>query len=379
MPRAVIKLSSKIDRSPRVMQVSGIFDLPPAQASTVELNVDIPIEKKDWNVGLIVGPSGCGKSSIARHFWPDQVVNEFKWGKSASVIDGFPKAMGAKEITMLLSSIGFSSPPAWLRPYDVLSTGEKFRVSMARALAEMPELSVIDEFTSVVDRTVAKIGSAAIAKAVRRRKAKMIAVTCHYDVEDWLQPDWIYCPAEQRFAWREHRQRPAIDLTIRRINREAWKIFAPHHYLTADLSPSATCFGGYVDDRLVAFHSYMPFVGRLAYGKAWRGHRSVVLPDFQGASIGHAMITECARIVGGWGYRVFRNSGHPAEIAAAMRDPNWAMIRPPSRNASDSGGLKRSDGGSRSMSRATHRLTASFEFRGDRLPHKIADPFREAP
>ena len=60
----------------------------------------------------------------------------------------------------------------WLRPFHVLSNGEQFRATIARALAESAkgrELVVIDEFTSVVDRTVAQIGSAAIAKTIRRR------------------------------------------------------------------------------------------------------------------------------------------------------------------------------------------------------------------
>jgi ABC-type ATPase with predicted acetyltransferase domain len=82
-----------------------------------------------------------------------------------------------------------------LRPFRVLSNGEQFRVTIARALAEQPELLVFDEFTSVVDRNVAKVASAAIAKAVRRRKQKFIAVSCHHDIIEWLQPDWIYEPA----------------------------------------------------------------------------------------------------------------------------------------------------------------------------------------
>ncbi len=82
--------------------------------------------------------------------------------------------MAIKEITALLSSVGFSSPLAWLRPFEGLSIGERFRVTMARALAETRDLTVIDELTSVVDRTVAQIGSAAIAKTVRRRQPRNV-------------------------------------------------------------------------------------------------------------------------------------------------------------------------------------------------------------
>ena len=66
------------------------------------------------------------------------------------------------------------------------------RVDIARALSLDQDLIVFDEFTSVVDREIAKVSAYAISKAVRRTKKKFIAVTCHYDVLDWLDPDWDF-------------------------------------------------------------------------------------------------------------------------------------------------------------------------------------------
>ena len=67
------------------------------------------------------------------------------------------------------------------------------RVDIAHALCLPQQLVVFDEFTSVVDRTVAQVGSYAISRAVRHQPEKQfIAVTCHFDVLDWLEPDWIY-------------------------------------------------------------------------------------------------------------------------------------------------------------------------------------------
>ncbi len=104
---------------------------------------------------------------------------------------GSPRAWGFVTSRSCSEALGFSSPPAWLRPFHLLSNGEQFRVTLARALAEMPELAVVDEFTSVVDRTVARIGSGAISRAVRRSGRRLVAVTCHYDVLPWLEPDWV--------------------------------------------------------------------------------------------------------------------------------------------------------------------------------------------
>jgi ABC-type molybdenum transport system ATPase subunit/photorepair protein PhrA/GNAT superfamily N-acetyltransferase len=355
--KTTIHRDSQVDQSPRVLQLSGLFDVPLAERSVVDWTVDIPLEDRPWHVGLIVGPSGCGKSTIARALWPEAYVNGYSWPDHASIIDGFPEAMPIKDVTMLLSSVGFSSPPSWVRPFRVLSNGEQFRATLARALAEKADLCVFDEFTSVVDRTVGRIGSAAVAKTVRRRKQKFIAVTCHDDVVKWLDPDWIYTPADAAFRWRLLRGRPPIDLDIRRAHHSVWSLFAPHHYLTAELSKSATCYVAYIDDRPVAFHSYLPFVGRLSHGKAVRGHRSVVLPDYQGVGIGNVMITILAGMWMALGRRVFRNTGHPAEIAGALRDPAWRLIRAPSRTGRD-------NRASMNRRRATNRLTASFEYVG---------------
>ena len=67
------------------------------------------------------------------------------------------------------------------------------RVDVAHALCLPQNLVVFDEFTSTMDRTVAQIGSYAISRAVRKHPGKQfIAVTCHFDVLDWLEPDWVY-------------------------------------------------------------------------------------------------------------------------------------------------------------------------------------------
>ncbi len=82
------------------------------------------------------------------------------------------------------------------------------RVDIARALSlEQPQI-VFDEFTSVVDREIAKVSAYAISKAVRRTNKKFIAVTCHYDVIDWLDPDWVFCTDTMEFSRKKEVGRP---------------------------------------------------------------------------------------------------------------------------------------------------------------------------
>lgn len=359
-----------IKRSARVMQVEGIFDIPPAEQSKEQWSVVLPLEERPWNIGLIQGPSGSGKTTIAKEAFGAAYVGEHAWDEHAAVVDGFPASMGAKEVTLLLSSVGFSSPPSWLRPFHVLSTGEQFRVSLARTLAEYSELAVVDEFTSVIDRTVAQIGSATVAKAVRRRGGQFVAVTCHPDVESWLDPDWTYSTADHSFAWRSLRGRPALELEIARVHRSAWQLFAHHHYLSGEHSKVAWCFVGFINGVPATFQSYLSFVGRLGLRGAAggmlarRGHRSVTLPDYQGVGANNALLTTCASMWKGMGYRIFRNTGHPAEITAAKRSEAWVMTRAPSRSSRDRGGY---------MTHAGTRNVASFEYVGPSMDRAEAE------
>src|SRR5690348_6171545 len=183
MPQAHVVVQTPIVRSARVAQVEGLFDIPPTKAAQLDWNVGLPLDEKPWNIGLIVGPSGSGKSTVARALFGDVLQAQEclpDWPEDQSILDGFPSEMSIKEVVALLSSVGFSSPPAWLRPFRVLSTGQQFRVSLARLLAEAKPQAVvvIDEFTSTVDRTVAQVGSAALARTVRRRGLRVIAVPC---------------------------------------------------------------------------------------------------------------------------------------------------------------------------------------------------------
>ena len=95
--------------------------------------------------------------------------------------------------------VGFATVWSWLKPYSVLSNGEKMRVDLAKSILSEKEIIVFDEFTSVVDRTIAKTASFAIQKAIRKLNKKFVAVACHYDIVDWLEPDWIYDTNKKEF------------------------------------------------------------------------------------------------------------------------------------------------------------------------------------
>lgn len=197
MPNFNIVKDVKPNNTFRVNSIVNNFDL---DIEHIQENFvgNIDIEDKEWNVGLIVGSSGTGKSTIAKECFPNHYIKGYEY-KEKSIVDDMPKNKSIKEIEKTFTSVGFASPPSWLKPYDVLSNGEKMRVDLARSILEDKEVIVFDEFTSVVNREVAKTSSYAISKAVRKQNKKFIAVACHKDIIDWLEPDWIYDTDEKRF------------------------------------------------------------------------------------------------------------------------------------------------------------------------------------
>ena len=138
MPSAHILIESPIAPSFRVEQVRGMFDVPDQASIKHEWDVDIPIEGTDWQIGLIVGPSGCGKTTLGRRLFPIAHLHTgYAWPETGAVVDGFPSHLDGREITQALSSVGFSSPPHWLKRYAHFSNGQRFRAELARLSSRM--------------------------------------------------------------------------------------------------------------------------------------------------------------------------------------------------------------------------------------------------
>lgn len=176
----------------RAQRVKSLFN---AESNHFLKEIDIPIEDLDWSVGLIVGTSGSGKSSIGRRFFgEDKIIDLYEgWNHQKPIIDCISPGGDFNTVTGALASVGLGDVPSWLKTFKSLSNGQQFRAGLARVVVDAPDEVVIDEFTSVVDRQIAKIGAMAFSKTWRRNKGKKaVLLSCHYDVIEWLQPDWVY-------------------------------------------------------------------------------------------------------------------------------------------------------------------------------------------
>lgn len=200
MPHFDIVKQSNIKDTFRISKIKADFDIKNEHANEHFVG-DIEMPEK-WNIGVIVGGSETGKTSIAKELFGKDYITNFEYN-AESVIDDMPKA-SVDEIAKTFYSVGFGSVPSWLKPYQVLSNGEKMRVDLARALLAQ-DFIVFDEFTSVVDRKVAKTACIAINKAIKNHNKKFIAVSCHYDILEWLSPDWVFDTNEMKsFFGKSH-------------------------------------------------------------------------------------------------------------------------------------------------------------------------------
>lgn len=121
MPRANrvnVTVETPLEESFRSQQVAGMFGLESAQTARQAFSVELPDDADPWQIGAIVGPSGSGKSTVARHAYGHRLAGARDWPGSASVLDGFSESVSAKEITAMFTAVGFSSPPAWVKPYS---------------------------------------------------------------------------------------------------------------------------------------------------------------------------------------------------------------------------------------------------------------------
>lgn len=367
-----IILTSPVIKDDYTAIVERMFDVPVSNKSTVVIKNNIQLPEK-WNIGLLYGGSGSGKSTLLKEFGK---IKQHKWNNNIPMISNFTECT-PQEASEVLCSVGFGTIPAWLRPYSALSNGEQFRADLAKSLIGNDKIILIDEFTSVVDRNVAKSACNSVQKYIRKHNKKIVLASCHSDIIEWLNPDWSYNPIEGETQYITERslRRPPIELEIFRCKYEAWDLFKHHHYLSAGLNKSAKCYLATWGGVPVAFSAILSFPHPVVKG-GWRESRTVVLPDYQGLGIGVKLSDYMASIVtanvnkDGIKNRFFSKTAHPAMIAYRLKNNHMWKQTTHSRKARNDHPSMNSRGWL-----VSERMCYAFEYIGPKASIKIAKLF----
>jgi len=317
-----INLSHKIQNDKYTEYIYEAFDIQNKQESNVIIDANLEHLPKEWNIGVVYGGSGTGKTTILKNYFKKEMDKSY-FDNSKSLISNFDW-LEPKDATFLLSAMGLSSVPTWLRPFNTLSNGEQYRANLAYIVgsASENEVILIDEYTSVVDRDVAKAMSNALQKYIRRTNKRIVLASCHFDIMDWLQPDWIYSPSKGRLEIAPSLRQPKIELQIVRCRYETWKLFKQHHYLTEDLNKAATNYLVLWNEQPIAFIGVLPFPG-VGDEKTRRISRIVVLPDFQGLGLGKSILNYISSLYAKDESTMYIRTMSPALGLALAKDKNW--------------------------------------------------------
>ena len=162
-----------------------------AQEFAIYKRFELEIGAKD--IVYITGPSGSGKSVLLRalknelaSFWSVADIADIEVERGAPIIE----TLGADldEAIRLLSLSGLGDAFVWLRTYDELSDGQKYRYKLAKLMETGAQMWFADEFCSTLDRDTARIVAFSLQKLVRKLGKGLVVATTHTDLLEDLGP-----------------------------------------------------------------------------------------------------------------------------------------------------------------------------------------------
>lgn len=324
-----VRLESPVSKSFRCQMAANSLDIDVEKKSIHELSIDADLETK-WNVGLIVGASGSGKTTLAKQIFGEHCFN-FEIDESKPVIEQFPESWSYEDCQNALNGIGLSQVTCWIRPVYTLSNGQKSRAIAALQLARQ-ENFVVDEWTSVVDRTVAKSMSNCLQKHAIKNDKQIVAVSCHYDVIEWLNPDWVIDCNKQtytnrRLLRRSYERKEKLQFDIRPIDRTSWAYFSKYHYLSERLPAGLIkLFGLFNGNDQIGFQCFANYTPKRKGQKIkMHSNRTVIHPDYVGLGLGMRLIETTSFVMKNDGYDVWAKFSSVPIAKAFEKSKNWKL------------------------------------------------------
>ena len=312
-----ISFKTRAPLTERTIDVAEAFGLGIDEEREQVLYRDFELRLADGAVVYITGDSGSGKSVLLRALREDL-------GGEAVDLDGVPVDMGVPLIDSvagsfgdavgLLSRVGLNDAFLFIRKYEELSEGQRYRYRIARMIDSGKKFWLADEFCSTLDRTTAKVVAFNIQKLARRSGATLVVATTHTDLEADLCPSVLI-----RKGWGDeievehwgHIEAPRCtvteDVSIREGSREDYERLSHLHYRDSGLPVPREIYAMEREGELlgVIVYSYPPIrasgrkdavgyspdIGELNAGWAIIS-RVIVHPKYRAIGLGSYLVRE---------------------------------------------------------------------------------------
>jgi ABC-type ATPase with predicted acetyltransferase domain len=305
----------------RSLVVAEAFGLGIDEAQKFKvLDAELKIGPKD--IVYITGDSGSGKSVLLRAINAD--LGEEAIDLSDVAVDAekpLIETVGAtvEEGLELLSKVGLNDAFLFLRTYNQLSDGQKYRYRIAKLIESRKQWWLMDEFAACLDRDTAKIIAFNLQKIARQQGKAVIAATTHSDLQEDLKPSVL---VRKRFGEEikidYYPNTPASEcsliheMTIQEGTREDWQKLSGFHYRGHKVAVVRKIFRLVRGDELcgVIVYSYPP---PACYGRRYVLprmtiqdlnknlsiiNRVVIHPKYRTIGLGAKLIRETLPIVG---------------------------------------------------------------------------------
>ena len=246
-----ISYETGVKVSPRTVKVAEAFGIGVDKKRKFTIYDDVELKITPRDIVYITGESGSGKSVLLR-----ALENDIKrdMNLTAVNIDEIKPVLGEpiietvgetfEEGLELLSRVGLNDAFLFLRSYEQLSDGQKYRYKIAKLIESEAQFWIMDEFCATLDRETAKIVAFNVQKQARRMGKAVLAATTHTDLFEDLAPSvHIHKGWGKRLEIKYYPNRinrvcsVTRDLRVEEGSLEDYKRLAEFHYRSSGHPP----------------------------------------------------------------------------------------------------------------------------------------------